>query len=425
MSLRNFLSHMALVLALLFLVPPELPQPSSASPGRWRWRMPKAPAYRLTSVCDFPPDSLVAPRTASATPSALPSHPPLPTGPYDQIFAASRAARLEHSTAQCGKVYSRALLNASSRLEHIDNLNACLEGGVRVNSGDGLSGDEDGGSLALPCPVPWLAPEEACQLLAALNTQLVLLGDSLLRQLQQGLFVALTGNYWSGGVIAPNAEEAARCSCEQGLSWDCRDKAFSYSGWVVPPHFVCPAWGERRLLLPQYLQERADDCLDDCPSDSSAEERWGAFDALLDDSTRLHNTTEFTLVVNVGLHDLLDAPLAARLVYGPLLEKAAAHPGTRVLCMLATHPEEAKKPMQFKHSQGVDAVRAFNAEISQFCRDRGAEVFDAFSPTVNATTSDGIHFSLGTNVLLAQLLLNTLAQGKGWERASAALKGYL
>jgi hypothetical protein len=425
MALQPLLSHLALLLALLLLLPPPLQQPGpptgSGPSSRRRWRAPRPPAYLSLGACELPADPLAPPRTASATPSAPPSHAPLPTGSYEALFAAARERRLEAATSQCGRVYSRALSNASARLVHLDSLASCLERGVRANSSS--SGEEDA-PLALPCPVPWLAPEEACRLLAALNTQLVLVGDSLVRQLQQGLFVALTGNYYSGGVIAQDAAEAARCACEAGLSWGCRHAAFPAAGWVVPPHLVCPAWGARRLLLPQYLQNRADDCLSDCPGGSEGE-RWAALDALLDGGTRLHNTTEFTLVVNVGLHDLLDAPLAAKLVYGPVLARAAAHPGTRILCMLATFPEEAKKPRQFMLSQGLAAVRAFNAELSQFCRDRGAEIFDAYSATVNASTTDGIHFRLGTNVLLAQLLLNTLAQGKGWERASAALQGYL
>ena len=55
------------------------------------------------------------------------------------------------------------------------------------------------------------------------------------------------------------------------------------------------------------------------------------------------------------------------------------------------------------------------------CKDRGAEVFEAFAATQNMSTTDGVHFQMAANVLMAQLLLNQLSQGPGWESAVQAL----
>lgn len=131
------------------------------------------------------------------------------------------------------------------------------------------------------------------------------------------------------------------------------------------------------------------------------------------------------VVLNLGLHENLDAPYLMSEVYGPTIEAAKRRGSVRVICVGQPTPDEALKPAQYRTGQGVAAVTEYNAKLRAFCRDRGVEVLELQAPSANATSYDGTHYAQQFNVLAGQLLLNLLAQGE-WEKATAALgEGYL
>ena len=83
--------------------------------------------------------------------------------------------------------------------------------------------------------------------------------------------------------------------------------------------------------------------------------------------------------------------------------------GVRLICGL--HPAPGRRrPQTYTKSHGLKATRGWNRKIQQHaCRRPGDSIFDAFTPTLNATSFDGLHYWTEANLVLAQLLLNHLA----------------
>ena len=150
---------------------PSSPQPAPTG----------APAL---SECSLPLD-VMAP-TARPSPSAYPSLRPLPSAlPGEAALAAARAAAAARHTAQCFQVISNQLANASARLVYCEDFARAVAAGSRPHRD---------GPFSLRCPAVWFTPAEACALLQAVGKLVVFVGDSIGRQLQQGLFTVLTGS---------------------------------------------------------------------------------------------------------------------------------------------------------------------------------------------------------------------------------------
>ena len=423
-NLHRVLSHVCLLLSLCILLVPREFEITETAMGRVR-RYKKPPFYSLGS-CDIPASALEPPKTFSHTPSALPSLRAAPMGKLDAALTIARASRLVRETTQCNQTFSNSLLNASPRLLPCDDFSRAMREGQRasIDSPFELKG----------CRGVWFTPTEACDVIEAQDRMILFVGDSILRQMLQSLFVVLSGHYTSGGVpmmatvakamamatatsvpdnnnnnnvtrvLLPNME----CACEAGLAYHCREKTFG--DWVGPLHWVCPKWGKRRYIHPVLHYVNSGDFRDNWDSIVNALE-WGE---------QIFSGT--TLVLNVALHNHLDAEELAEKVYGRVFTQLAnATYRVRVICFLMPAPEEAKRKAVHLASQGTRAVIEYNEKMRRFCTDRGATVFESFAVTKNATTSDGLHFPFATNVLLAQLFLNLIGQGEGWQAAVQAL----
>lgn len=82
----------------------------------------------------------------------------------------------------------------------------------------------------------------------------------------------------------------------------------------------------------------------------------------------------------------------------------------RHLCGFMHSPDLSKKPVAYLVTHGHEATQAWNQWIfTRTCQRPGDRHFDAYTPTKNATSIDGQHYYQAPNLLLAQLLLNTLA----------------
>lgn len=166
--------------------PPALPAPLGfAAASNSTSPLPAPSTAPAVLECALPLDVLAP--TTRASPSALPSMRAPPVGPADALAAASRAASLARQTAQCGYVVSEQLGNASARLLPCDDFPRAVEDGFREG--------RDGPFFTPRCPSVWFTPSEACDLLQGLNKLILFVGDSIARQVQQGLFTALTGSY--------------------------------------------------------------------------------------------------------------------------------------------------------------------------------------------------------------------------------------
>ena len=145
---------------------------------------PAPTAVPALNECSLPLD-VMAP-TDRPSPSAYPSLRALPSAlPGEAELAAARAAAAARHTAQCYQVISNQLANASARLVYCEDYARSVAAGSRPHKD---------GPFSLTCPTVWFTPAEACALLQAIGKLVVFVGDSIGRQLQQGLFTVLTGS---------------------------------------------------------------------------------------------------------------------------------------------------------------------------------------------------------------------------------------
>ncbi len=202
-----------------------------------------------------------------------------------------------------------------------------------------------------------------------------------------------------------NFEDArGECTCEGAFTFPCRHK--TYAHYMGPASLVCPAWRDRSYVGThmslndvQYFTEHD-------------AEVYGVM--TVGDSEYRGSV----IVLGLGLHDALDAAFLIRDVYKPAIARAKTFNNARVICMLLPAPDEEKKPVEYRESQGRRSIEAFNAKMREFCLGQGVEVLELFAPSLNASSYDGTHFGLAANALFGQLFLNQLVQGE-WAAATA------
>ena len=206
-------------------------------------------------------------------------------------------------------------------------------------------------------------------------------------------------------------EAQGECTCDVGYHFPCRSK--TYAQYTGPAHLVCPKWRDTYVGTHLSLHDA---------------EYFREHDAEVYGVMRVGDGESYrgsVIVLGLGLHDALDAPFLIRDVYQPAIDRARTFQGARVVCMLLPSPDEGKKPEEFRETQGVRSIGAFNDKLRKFCRSQGAEVFEMFAPTRNATSYDGTHFALAANALMGQLFLNQLVH-KEWEAATRVFgEGFL
>lgn len=176
-----------------------------------------------------------------------------------------------------------------------------------------------------------------------------------------------------------------------------------------PGHLVCPKWVEKGYVGTLMNLHEA----------NYFNEHIGEVHGVMTVGAQSYGGT--VIVLNLGLHDNLDAAYLMKEVYGPVIEEAKARGTVRVICMALPAPDEDLKPPEFRENQGRRAVLEFNEKMRRFCRDRSVETMELYAPSLNASSYDGTHFALRTNALFGQLFLNLLAQGGGWEAAVRVL----
>jgi len=135
--------------------------------------------------CELPFDVMAPTNRPSST--AYPSlHPQSSTSYSEHLVENTRAASLRRATSQCGMIVSDQLGNASAKLSYCeDYARSVMEGSREV---------KDGSFITHHCKSLWFSPSEACDLLQGIGKLILFVGDSISRQLQQGLFTVLTGS---------------------------------------------------------------------------------------------------------------------------------------------------------------------------------------------------------------------------------------
>lgn len=261
------------------------------------------------------------------------------------------------------------------------------------------------------CSLHWYSASEACACVKRSRRQLIFIGDSLLRHLGQALFNVLSGDFVFGGVqqqrFEGNPQLLLQCSCDNafidrnaldGARTNCLLNSMVYADNSTQV-LVC---GSRKLhsnfftFLEWYSPEL-----------------WyeGTLDATLQSLlSRIASDFEgrALIIISVGLHGNLNSDTIFPLVHQSIFDAAAMGGDVQVLC-LTVHAPQANKPSRWTVSQGPEAVREWNRKLRIFCEGAGGKILDTHALTEDATSFDGTHYAGRVNYLLAQVLLNHIA----------------
>lgn len=290
---------------------------------------------------------------------------------------------------QCGVVLSEFIvtLDAQEGECSLEELTAAMRYGYR-NATDGVY-------YIHRCPLRWFYPSEVCALFQERNLYVVTVGDSLVRHVTNGLFMAATGNYERGCVMywdMPDEQRRA-CSCamafEDHTKHECRQRHVAYHRG--DPKLICPQWDQTRIAFEDWYKEMHDYIL----------QQWI-------DNGRAQGMTPI-FYVHQALHHDMEPEWAI-----PMLRQAANlflnQTGGPVAFLYATMPwtDELKKPPAWVVTQNNARGSVINDAIRTLASDVRAHMFETFTFTMNATSYDGTHYDHRVNVPLAQVLLNYL-----------------
>jgi hypothetical protein len=252
------------------------------------------------------------------------------------------------------------------------------------------------------CALYWLNPTSACTALERIGG-IVFIGDSLARQLAQGLALILSGNFAVGSLLAagtlhfeqPAADVWATCACDAtfGAWHGCHNQPITEVGAEF--RSLCPQWS-----LPasgfHYL-----------PFWRGA---WSSGDVRGHlNSRRGIRAPVIVLEIGPGWADewVPENAAIALTIKNAAADATAAK--ARLVCFLALAPDDEKKPPQYVASQGDAAARAVNSWVRKLCEAESALILDGYSLTKSAWSRDGTHYEGRVNAMLSQALLNLVA----------------
>ena len=361
--------------------------------------------------------------SACRTQSLDPLGPPHPATPKGYLLSSTIRSATPYGTTNgtCGYLFPEQLVShgAQPGCSWQDMFHA-------VQQGWRLEQDQP---FQVPrCKIHWFSSTEACAVLQDAGG-LALGFDSLTRHLAQALLTILIGDYEnSTDLLASQSPDADHPSCQ------C-DAGYNDGHTILHPNLTT-------LTLPFHQQERIRRTLVDRKSKFCREH--SIVDFVHSDSnhsvarirevvpkfcptwsrmflsySRSHNKKtdlsppkqtkqkvpgplfKFQFILG-GLHaDIMDQKAARWLFDGH------RKPGVRQICSLLTAPGANKQPI-YTISHGTNATVQFNTIIQNRCTNPGDSLFDAYTPTKNATSIDGQHYFMEANLVIAQLLLNHL-----------------
>lgn len=297
-----------------------------------------------------------------------------PNGPNFGFLDAHRdKAAMSAATSACGVVfYEQLILHPPFSRCNSTQIFAAVSEGWR----DRL----DGPFNVKGCAIRWYSSDEACELLEAAGT-LNLVGDSLVRHLTQALLTILIGDYANATNLHPPAADydpSRPCTCSAayndghalGATPYCRGHSIVMLPWKKGGHF-CPRWSV------SHLNNRA----------MRREVRY------VSGGLHFPNLTTETIIK----------------VWGPRDDTASNLNGgvTRICGLL--HAPGPNKPVAYLNTHGLNATIAWNALVAATACSARDRYFNPFTVTFNSTSIDGQHYGPVPNVLMAQLLLNTVA----------------
>ncbi|KAI1379759.1 hypothetical protein F4677DRAFT_441957 [Hypoxylon crocopeplum] len=302
--------------------------------------------------------------------------------------------------------------NLSSLDLHVPFGSVCPDKGSMLTamSSGGRIG-KDAPYVPRSCDMQWFSTWEVCEILGRYS-QVILVGDSMLRHVIGALNILVREDLGYGGVTDWNFsdEEKRKCFCNN--QFDIRDCSIQgiYSTADVlkrdPLSLICPKmipeWSTDlrieqiiRYPIPEAEHRRLEKAIDSNPSQRKAfilgHGLWSNLD--VDQAVKW-----LDLVL-----DTIDAKTGAR-------TRLRGRSPKRNLPILLVTPNAAgdKKPDEWLVSQGNKALVNFEHTMAVEAAKRRADHLGTWNMSIQATLYDGVHMDMRGNLLKAMMVLNWL-----------------
>ena len=270
------------------------------------------------------------------------------------------------------------------------------------------------------CNLRWYSRQVACDLLQS-SGHVIMWGDSLTRQLVQGLLIVLTGNATRGG-MTDRAPKICRCDDQfndAAGNKTCRDHSASY---VVGTAMPCSSWKAPHLLFhSQGVGFPASSLKRYFDEPTFAGQRVVYYVSA--GAHHLASGMRPTEVIH-STHEPMFAMLSNRSKDAFANMSSAPNVFPRDIMLVGTTtPPGPSKPVMYRNRLGMTAMSAHADACRKFVKETRLRattgntnvpspmvaVFDSFVVMSNISSYDGTHFGEAANVVAAQVFLNVLA----------------
>ena len=261
------------------------------------------------------------------------------------------------------------------------------------------------------CSLRWLAGEDVCSLLNGFS-HVQLIGDSHLRHILQAVFLLLTEELQFGALprlsLQPGLYDSCRCDGQFSETEVCR----SYEGDHMfqlrdpRPYGVCTAASASNFTLAFHLVYGTL-LLPDMTGFCSADSRPRLL--LLQAASHWHTDPERTRA----------AFLSPILEHVRALQAACPHRNEWRIVWLAGAAQSRLLDARYPH-QSREQMADFNRRMADTLLGLGIPVIESWNLTLNAATSDGLHFLTDVNMQRATSILNFLSLSMQSETQSNA-----
>ncbi|KAI0883683.1 uncharacterized protein GGS22DRAFT_194942 [Annulohypoxylon maeteangense] len=261
------------------------------------------------------------------------------------------------------------------------------------------------------CDMRWFSTLEACEILGRYS-QVILVGDSMLRHVIGALNILIREDLGYGGVTDWNfdAEEKRKCFCNNQFDvHDCSVQGIFSTADVIehdPLSLMCPK------LIPEWNTDLRIEQMVRYPIPDEERRR---FERAIDP-----NPSQLkAFVLGHGLWNNLDVDQAVNwldLVLDTIESKTGARMRLRGrsprknLPILLMTPNAAgeKKPDEWIVSQGNKALVRFEHAMAVHAAKKRVDHLGTWNMSIQATLYDGVHMDMRGNLLKAMMVLNWL-----------------
>ncbi|ESO85235.1 hypothetical protein LOTGIDRAFT_168042 [Lottia gigantea] len=231
------------------------------------------------------------------------------------------------------------------------------------------------------CPLKEFTVEEACEIVR--GSQILFMGDSLMRHFHTAMMLFLSGNY-DGGALQKGTPQSIRDKCKGIFMYteiECRY-------YVRNNGAVCG--GTANLTMAYVFFAK------DVPK-------------ALDYLTRQADKPRSMAMIGIGLHNWLNFNLIESFVKG-IHKEMKHHKWPRIVWHGQHYQGLLKSPIYV--SQSNENVAIFNNKMKDILPDYNMDFFETFRMTKGLFSFDGTHYGIGANRMKAIMLLHYIKQLK-------------